>query len=142
MECTKVSLIQYNSFNISPDSPPWFCTNHYSEPFKSLSNEDLNKILFDNRFENYTKKQIKLLLYDANCAVCKRKIKSDKIAKALPCNSCYSLVHQKCSGISNYDLNNSKPSDFQNWECKNCHAGKFACSDLLDEELIALRLCS
>ena len=142
LRCTKVSLKQYNEFNkmnaSGSSSPPWFCASCLCEPFSGLNNGDLAKILFDNRLENNTRKLIKKTNFKNICPCCNRKIASDKIAKALPCRTCFCLTHRKCSRLSNYELNNCHPSDLIHWECYRCHQEKFPCIDLPDEDLHSL----
>ncbi len=138
LKCTKISLPQYNEFNRDHDSPPWFCTDCLCAPFFSINNNDLKNILFDSKLEKHTRKILKSNEFKNNCPICTRKIASDKIAKALPCFSCHSLTHRKCSGLSNYELNNSEPQDLAHWQCTKCHQDAFPCINISDEELIAM----
>ena len=138
LRCTKISIAQYNEFNKDRDSPPWFCTDCLCAPFYSINNNDLKKILLDNKLEQHTRKVLKSNEFKNICPICTRKIHTDKIAKALPCFSCFSLTHRKCSGLSNYELNNCEPSDLVCWECAGCRQSAFPCMDISDEEVIAM----
>ena len=119
------------------DFEPWFCTNCYVPPFNELNNTDLKRINEElNDFEKHIIKQMKGNIFNSNCSICKRKINKNKTSKAMPCKTCFCLVHRKCTGISLSDLNNSKTNDFKYWECTNCMREKFAFTDLEDEAIL------
>ena len=64
------------------------------------------------------------------------KSQKSEIRKALTCKTCMSLVHRRCSGISNYDLCHLKTTHFLHWECSTCQSDKFAFNSIVDCELV------
>ena len=92
----------------------------------------------EDKIESRTKKIIRAIKFDHNCSVCTRKINKNQLQKALPCASCLSLIHRKCSGFSPYELNSTDPSKLTYWECKKCHSEKFPINSISDEELYAM----
>ena len=92
----------------------------------------------EDKIESRTKKIIRAIKFDHNCSVCTRKINKNQLQKALPCASCLSLIHRKCSGFSPYELNTTDPSKLTYWECKKCHSEKFPNNSISDEELYAM----
>ena len=138
LKCTKITALQYQEFNKNESSPPWFCTDCLCTPFSSVNDIDLSRILFDNRLEKYTRKLLKSNNFSPKCTICKRKIHSDKIAKALPCFTCGNLIHRKCSGLSNNELHNTDASQMSHWECQHCRHDRFALHDLSDEDLLSM----
>ena len=100
-----------------------------------LTRNELIKSLNYTKLEKRTLKELKKKDMNTKCAVCSRKINDKKKHKALPCLSCRSLVHRRCSNISIYDLNNSLES-FSHWECILCKRNKFQFSDIEDETIV------
>ena len=137
LRCTNISLAQYNEFNSAQTSLPWYCTNCHSEPFRNVNDNELFNLFHENHLEIFTIEQTNIKMYDLTCSICSRKIHTNKASKGLPCNSCSCLVHRKCSGLSNYEINHLKPADLVHWECMNCRCDKFACTPITDEELIS-----
>ena len=117
--------------------PPWFCPSCLCQPFSSLNNSDLNKLFFDNHIERHTRKLIKSINFDKKCTVCCRKINNNHVSKALPCLTCKSLIHRKCSGLTNYELNTTRANQLRQWECHQCRHEKFPFMDTPDEDFIA-----
>ena len=135
LKCTNVTLNQYNLFTRDPSLPSWCCIGCYMPPFHDLNDIEIGLEFFDNDFETSTREELSKKAYDTRCSVCARKIMKNKFSRALACRSCASLVHRRCSGISNYDLLHSSSTVFQNWECVNCHTAKFAFNEITDDEL-------
>ena len=139
LKCTRVSLNQYKEFNKNNSkSPSWFCPDCLCSPFSSIDDTQLKKLFFENHLEKFTKKTLKSNNFDPMCSICDRKIHSDKVHKALPCFCCLSLVHRKCSGLSNHVLLNTEASQMIHWECKKCRDENFSFNDIPDEELFSM----
>ena len=69
------------------------------------------------------------------CSVCSRNINNNKLHKAIPCLSCFTLIHRKCSQISLYDLNNNAEK-LNNWECLACQREKYPFACVQEESIL------
>ena len=137
LKCTKVSLETYQKFNKNNKCGSWFCSSCLSFPFHNLTNVELiANSSFECKAEIEFDAIIKSNEFSSKCSICLRKIKENKKHKSMPCTTCKSLVHRKCTGISLYELNNSKRSDFLYWECANCMKNKFAFFDINDHDIL------
>ena len=96
----------------------------------------MSNFICTNDFEKLTIKELAKHCYNTTCSVCRRKINKDKVQKTLICKNCQSLIHRRCSGISNYELNSKNPSKFLNWECTNFYSEKFAFNGITGIELV------
>ena len=137
LRCTCVSLSEYKIFLNNPEtSLPWFCFACYKPPFHDLTDTEMSNLICTNDFEKLTIKELAKHCYNTTCSVCRRKINKDKVQKALICKNCQSLIHRRCSGISNYELNSKNPNKLLNWECTNCYSEKFAFNGITDIDLV------
>ena len=139
LKCTKLTLKDYNELGNNQDKF-WFCRKCNTTIFP-FSNLDDNKFKTCIGIENTIEKQLteslkkNVKLYTKKCSVCKRKI--NKPNKGIPCKCCNSLIHRKCSGIKNSELNScSKINIIKNWECLSCMMDKFAFTGMEDEDIL------
>ena len=146
LKCSKHSLNDYVSMSKSEEA--WVCTDCSTFPFASINNQVfLETVETSNQLEQYTLKTINPIngkTFSHKCSVCLRKIKSNKSHKALPCLSCYSLVHRnrKCSNIPLNDLLSIKVTDLKNWECQTCISDKIPFSYIDSSELLKMNFNS
>lgn len=68
------------------------------------------------------------------CSICSKNLSKNN--PGIPCYSCNSKVHVKCSGIN--DHRNTFHLYKGNWQCKKCHKDKFPFSDLDQSDFINL----
>ena len=89
-----------------------------------------NNYTFDPKFDNFRK----------CCSVCNKKHsqktlnKLKSIRKLIPCNSCKSLIHRKCTSIPLSELLQNDKIAMATWECKHCLSSKFPFSNVSDSE--------
>ena len=139
VRCSKLSLIHYHELSRSSES--WTCTNCFTFPFHNIND---NEILenFDNTFDrldtfsNQIFETSQQKDFSTTCSVCsKRTIKPQKIKKLIPCPTCHSLIHPKCSKIPLCDLISIKRNQFKYWECIKCCTDKFPFADIDNSEI-------
>ena len=130
IKCTKVSLAQYKALSHHKNTDTWFCDPCLSIPFSNVSNQDLVSVFHDppsfdvNQFPNL-------------CSVCSRHINYNKKHRCLPCHSCMSLVHRKCTSLSLSLINSMNKCDLLRWECLNCQHEKFPFSGVASKDIVA-----
>ena len=122
----------------------FICCLCYSPPFSSLNNEQFleqlnfsftigsfENLILDASFDTYRKR----------CSVCNRSHKIRKINqskqfyKLVPCFSCKSLIHRKCTKIPLRELLNTDSNKMVTWECSHCNTDKFPFANINDSEL-------
>ena len=100
--------------------------------FNSIdSNKHPNKLFSHPTFTQNTKKCFDKS-YDSKCNVCLRKVNQPNAA--IPCPSCYHLIHKKCTKLTPSVLTQLKQSP-NVWECSSCLEDKFPYSHAEDIEL-------
>lgn len=80
----------------------WFCVSCIIDilPFSNISNIQFKKLFPNsNIFETKCEKIRVHKLYSNNCGVCKRTVKNK--VTSIPCESCLTLIHKKCSNLNN-----------------------------------------
>ena len=145
--CSKLIHLKCSGLNrLNKQDDAFICNLCYAPPFSSLSNvlflEELNvdsvfedlsatNYTFDPQFDNFRK----------CCSVCNKKHspktlnKFKSARKLIPCNSCKSLIHRKCSNIPLSELLLNDKLRMSTWECMHCISSKFPFSNTSDLEL-------
>ena len=141
LRCSKLNLEQYH--NLSNSNIDWICSLCYKPPFSDVDNaiflETFNNF---NKLEDYCVASLNnanQLSYSPKCNVCNRKtINANTLKKLIPCSSCFSLIHRKCSNFSLGDLLGLDTNNLVNWECDTCISNKFPFSHVSETDLVSM----
>ena len=85
---------------------------------------------FDDKYSLNTLSKL-TSYFSSICSVCSLKLVKNN--PGIPCSSCNSKIHVKCSGIN--DCKNTFHLYKGRWECKNCVKDKFPFSELDNKSL-------
>ena len=140
IKCTNLTNKDYEHF-INNNELPWYCKlcmNHIF-PFTSLDPINFSDVFKVDKYEQKSKMSniINVNKLKNECPVCTRKL--NKPLRGIPCLTCKSLVHRRCSKLSTQEINlffNS--SLYKNYECYCCMGTKFALNNVNDETLYTL----
>ena len=124
-------------FEITKTNESWVCSSCYSPPFDCLPQDAFFKQM--DVYSKHDKHCENTENYNNYCKVCQKSVRNKKKQKKLiPCHSCKSLIHKKCSNIPLVDLMNFDADKFKIWECSYCVANKFPFSTINDIEIYRL----
>ena len=114
-----------------PKDNTWTCRdcNSLIFPFFTIDNTKLKNLATINN--NHTPESIKTKdSYNKCCTVCEKPV----TRLGLPCSSCKSLIHSKCSNIT--DVKNNFHHFKGKWECPACHNHKYPFTQIDNKTLI------
>ena len=140
LRCSKLSLIQYHE--LSNTKIDWICTNCYPFPFCNLDTDSFhdtmnNTLDLDTCSAAIQESAPKKL--STTCSVCTRKSKNTaKLKKLIPCQSCFSLIHRRCTKLPLTQLLNFTSDDLNKWEYIVCISEKFPFSNIDDSDVTSL----
>ena len=120
-KCAGITKEKYKCLNEKEET--WTCRECYSSlfPFHTIDNSKLDN-LFDRSNKKHSLNNIVTNEHTKICTICNKKVLQPK--SSLPCCSCNSLIHKKCSNLKKEDLN--KFHQFKGkWECITCKHDKF-----------------
>ena len=120
-----VCIAEYLNKKSRLHTTPWYCPCCFTPPYATLSDKEFAETVRNVDLKRYFKSVTDITSYKSRCSVCTRKITKNQNPKSLPCMSCQSLVHRKCSNISLPDLLNCKPSQLKHWSCNSCMSESF-----------------
>ena len=105
-------------FDSKNDSKTWICPQCYGAtfPFSGTDNKtlfELSSSFLDNKF---SLKNSQTNTYSQKCNVCKINLKKNNLG--IPCHSCKSNIHTKCSKLKN--VNKTFHEQKGNWKCSTC----------------------
>ena len=103
-------------------------------PFHNVDYKSLVKM--SSTFDKYSLQAMseQTSQYSSICAICSKKLAKNN--PGIPCSSCNSKIHSKCSGIT--DPKNTFHLFKGKWQCKNCIRNKFPFSDIDNNSLLEL----
>ena len=131
--CTKVFHNKCAGVKTDPqDKNMWTCRdcNSMIFPFFALDNKKLEDLAIIN--ETHTSENIKRkAVYTTCCTVCDKTV--NKLG--LPCSSCKTLIHSKCSNLKNAKHNFH--SFKGNWQCPACLCKKYAFTQIDNKTLLS-----
>lgn len=137
-KCTNLTVKEYNS--LTPETP-WYCKGCLEEifPFAKLDRLNIIKLMDTPPNINKRERQLQHIVlnknYSKNCSICVRKLTNPK--KGIPCDTCKTLIHRKCSGIPKLNTTLLDENILKNWECQNCNKQKFPFALIDNNELLS-----
>ena len=118
------------------DTSNWLC-KHCRPVIFPFHNVDYKTLIkFSTKNEKYSLDNMSkgASSFSRKCSICSKNLSKNN--PGIPCYSCNSKVHSKCSGIA--DCKNNFHLYKGNWQCKNCYKDKFPFSDLDNKSFIEL----
>ena len=70
------------------------------------------------------------------CKICTRTLAQPN--KGIPCSTCNTLIHRRCSGISKLNQTLKTPHLLSTWQCRACNKENFPFAEIDDNDLYSL----
>ena len=112
----------------------WYCYQCQEEilPFINVSVRQIKNYSFNSLSRSTHPNQLRSIHlsqnmyqepdYSHKCKVCCKNV--DRVASAIPCPSCYCLIHKSCSKLKQKDIDHLRNNP-NVWECSSCYSNKF-----------------
>ena len=117
------------------NKPDWLCTTCRPSifPFHNVDYKTLVKL---TSCDKYSLENVTLLTSDMSriCSICSKAL--HRTNPGIPCHSCKSKIHVKCSKLS--DPKNNFHTFKGNWQCESCMKNKFPFAEIDDDTLFEL----